>query len=93
MFLENELLYGTAFDMSDEAMKDDFLIPIGKAKIEREGKDVTLVAHSMSVQRCLEAAQQLQTDGVSAEVRRILKHSTSECGLSEEPFWSPPLCS
>ncbi|XP_022104951.1 pyruvate dehydrogenase E1 component subunit beta, mitochondrial-like [Acanthaster planci] len=66
--LENELLYGTAFDMSDEAMREDFLIPIGKAKIEREGTDVTLVAHSISVQRCLEAAQQLQSEGVSAEV-------------------------
>ncbi|XP_038054405.1 pyruvate dehydrogenase E1 component subunit beta, mitochondrial-like [Patiria miniata] len=66
--LENELLYGTAFDMSDEAMRDDFLVPIGKAKIEKEGTDVTLVAHSMSVQRCLEAAQQLQSEGVSAEV-------------------------
>ncbi|XP_071784141.1 pyruvate dehydrogenase E1 component subunit beta, mitochondrial-like [Asterias amurensis] len=66
--LENELLYGTAFDMSEEAMRDDFVIPIGKAKIEQEGTDVTLVAHSISVQRCLEAAKQLQTDGISAEV-------------------------
>ena len=35
--LENELLYGVSFEMSDEAMKDDFVVPIGKAKIEREG--------------------------------------------------------
>jgi len=35
--LENEILYGTAFEMSDEALSPDFLIPIGKAKIEREG--------------------------------------------------------
>ena len=35
--LENELMYGTAFEMSDEALSPDFLVPIGKAKIEREG--------------------------------------------------------
>jgi len=35
--LENEILYGTAFEMSDEALSPDFLIPIGKAKIEKEG--------------------------------------------------------
>lgn len=37
MVLENELMYGTAFDVSDEALSKDFLIPFGKAKIEREG--------------------------------------------------------
>ena len=68
VFLENELLYGTAFEMSDEAMKDDFLIPIGKGKIERSGSDVTLVAHSLSVQKALEAAKALESEGISAEV-------------------------
>ena len=38
--LENELLYGVSFPMSDAAQKDDFVIPIGEAKIEKEGKDV-----------------------------------------------------
>lgn len=37
VFLENELMYGTAFEMSDEALSPDFLVPIGKAKVEREG--------------------------------------------------------
>lgn len=37
VFLENELLYGTQFPMSDEAQKEDFLVPIGQAKVEREG--------------------------------------------------------
>ncbi|XP_072027307.1 pyruvate dehydrogenase E1 component subunit beta, mitochondrial-like [Amphiura filiformis] len=66
--LENELLYGQAFEMSDEAMKDDFLIPIGKAKVEREGTDVTLVAHSMSVQKALDAAKAMENEGISCEV-------------------------
>ena len=54
--------------MSDAAMSDDFLIPIGKAKIEREGTDVTIVAHSLSVQKALEAAQAMEKDGISCEV-------------------------
>ena len=54
--------------MSDAAMSDDFLIPIGKAKIEREGTDVTLVAHSLCVQKALEAAQAMEKDGISCEV-------------------------
>ena len=69
VFLENEILYGQSFNMSVEAMKDDFLLPIGKAKIEQQGKDITLVAHSRMVQLCLEAAQILKKeDDVEAEV-------------------------
>ena len=66
--LEHELLYGTPFDMSDEAMSSDFVIPIGKAKIEKEGEHVTLVAASRMVGWCLEAAETLAAEGVSAEV-------------------------
>lgn len=40
VFLESEVLYGSEFGMSDEALSDDFILPIGKAKIEREGKCV-----------------------------------------------------
>ena len=65
VFLEHELLYGETFDVPD---MDDFLIPIGKAKVRREGTDVTLVAHSRMVGRCLEAAEILAADGISAEV-------------------------
>lgn len=54
--------------MPEEALKDDYLIPIGKAKIEREGTDITIVAHSLGVLRALEAAQILAADGISAEV-------------------------
>merc|ERR1711992_325520 len=46
VFLENELMYGTAFEVDDKVVEDDFLLPIGKAKIQRPGKDITLVAHS-----------------------------------------------
>ena len=67
--LENELMYGQAFPVSDEAMSENFLIEIGKAKVEREGKHITLVSHSKSVGFCLEAAEQLASEGISCEVR------------------------
>ena len=67
--LENEILYGSSFEMSTEAMSADFLVPIGKAKIERYGNHVTLVTHSRMVQICLEAAQELESKfNVSSEV-------------------------
>lgn len=68
VFLENELLYGIEFEMSDQAMSKDFLIPIGKAKIEKVGKHVTLVGMSRSVQICLQAAKILASSGINAEV-------------------------
>lgn len=67
VFLENELLYGQHFDMSPAALDKDFTLPIGMAKIEREGKDVTIVAHSLAVGTALEAAKQLSSD-ISCEV-------------------------
>ncbi|KAH9943475.1 thiamine diphosphate-binding protein [Epithele typhae] len=66
--LENELMYGVSFPMSAEAMSDDFLLPIGKAKVEREGSDVTIVAHSKMVTHSLEAAEELAKEGIKAEV-------------------------
>ncbi|CAH8556086.1 unnamed protein product [Schistosoma rodhaini] len=66
--LESELLYGQSFDVSDEALSSDFLIPIGQAKVEREGKDVTLVSYSLGVGTCLAAAEELSKLGISAEV-------------------------
>lgn len=68
VFLENEMMYGISFPMSSEAMSDDFVLPIGKAKIERPGKDVTIVGHSLMVSRSLEAAETLAKEGISAEV-------------------------
>ena len=64
--LENEILYGQSFDVPED---EDFCIPIGRAKIEREGSDVTLVSYSINVGRCLEAAKTLKEEhGVEAEV-------------------------
>ena len=65
VFLEHELMYGESFDVPD---MDDFLIPIGKAKVRREGSDVTIVSHSRMVGRCLEAADILAGEGIHAEV-------------------------
>jgi pyruvate dehydrogenase E1 component beta subunit len=65
VFLENELLYGRSFDVP---VLDDFTIPFGKARILREGTDVTLVAFSISVDYALKAAEALATEGISAEV-------------------------
>ena len=65
VFLEHELMYGESFDVPD---MDDFIIPIGKAKVRREGTDITLVSHSRMVGRCLEAAEILAEEGISAEV-------------------------
>jgi len=66
--LENELMYGVSFELSEEAQSTDFYLPIGKAKIMREGTDVTLVAHSKAVQTALDTADMLAEKGVSAEV-------------------------
>ncbi|PNF17106.1 Pyruvate dehydrogenase E1 component subunit beta, mitochondrial [Cryptotermes secundus] len=66
--LENEILYGVAFPVSDEAMSKDFLVPIGKAKIERPGSHITLVAHSRAVELSLDAAKELAGEGIECEV-------------------------
>ncbi|CAJ0749610.1 21843_t:CDS:2 [Entrophospora sp. SA101] len=69
--LENELQYGISYPVSQEALSNDFILPIGKAKIIREGKDVTIVSYSRSLNFCLEAAQQLEKKeegGISVEV-------------------------
>ncbi|GAA95202.1 hypothetical protein E5Q_01856 [Mixia osmundae IAM 14324] len=69
VFLENEILYGQSFPVSEAATKDDFILPIGKAKIEREGKDITVVAHSKMVGHSLEAAEILKKEeNVDVEV-------------------------
>jgi pyruvate dehydrogenase E1 component beta subunit len=65
VFLENELVYGRSFDVP--AM-DDYVLPIGKARIVREGKDVTIVSYSIGVGLALEAANMLANEGIDAEV-------------------------
>ncbi|KAJ8945991.1 hypothetical protein NQ318_017107 [Aromia moschata] len=68
VFLENEILYGVQYTMSDQALSKDFVLPIGKAKIERPGKHVTIIAHSKAVETSLEAAKELAGKGIEAEV-------------------------
>jgi pyruvate dehydrogenase E1 component subunit beta len=65
VFLENEILYGQSFEVPK---LDDFVIPIGKARIAREGKDVTLVSYSRGLAYTLEAAEQLAEEGIDAEI-------------------------
>ncbi|XP_063796950.1 pyruvate dehydrogenase E1 component subunit beta, mitochondrial isoform X1 [Pseudophryne corroboree] len=68
VMLENELMYGVPFELSEEAQSKDFVVPIGKAKIERQGSQITLVSHSRSVGHCLEAANVLAKEGIDCEV-------------------------
>ena len=65
VFLENELLYGRSFDVPK---LDDWVLPIGKARVMREGKDVTIVSYSIGVGLSLEAADKLAEEGIEAEV-------------------------
>ena len=65
IFLENEILYGHTFDCPTD---EDFTLPLGKAKIEREGKHVTIVAFSIMVGVALKAAETLAEQGIEAEV-------------------------
>ncbi|MFN7595576.1 MAG: pyruvate dehydrogenase complex E1 component subunit beta [Cereibacter sp.] len=65
IFLENEILYGRSFDVP---ILDDFTIPFGKAKVWRDGTDVTIVSFGIGMTYALEAAEQLAKDGISAEV-------------------------
>src|ERR1700723_1522006 len=78
VFLEHEMLYGLEFDIPDV---DDWLVPIGKAKVRRTGKDVTISTHSRMVGFALQAAEELAKEGIEAEVidlrtLRPLDHAT-----------------
>ena len=65
VFLEHEMLYGTEFEIPDV---EDWIVPIGKAKVRRAGSDVTITAHSRMVGLALKAAEQLAEAGIDAEV-------------------------
>ena len=100
VFLENEILYGKSFDVP---VMDDFTVPLGKARIAREGTDVTLVSFGIGMTYVLEAADRLAEEGISAEVidlrtirpmdtdtvvRSVMK--TNRCVTVEEGW---PVCS
>ena len=65
IFLENEIVYGRSFPVPK---LDDFVVPIGKARVVKEGKDVTIVTYSICVGLALEAAEMLAKDGIDAEI-------------------------
>lgn len=81
VFLENELIYGRSFEIPDI---DDYTLPIGKARIMREGNDVTIVSYSIGVGLALEAADSLAEQGIDAEVidLRTLRPLDSETVLN-----------
>jgi pyruvate dehydrogenase E1 component beta subunit len=100
IFLENEILYGRSFEVPD---LPDHLVPIGKARIWREGTDVTLVSFGIGMSHALAAADDLAREGISAEVidLRTLRpldtetvlasvRKTNRCVTIEEGF---PVCS
>lgn len=68
VFLENELMYGKEFEVSDEAMSPDFVLPLDKAEVVQEGTDCTITAFSKMVGHSLDAAKILAAEGISAEV-------------------------
>jgi pyruvate dehydrogenase E1 component beta subunit len=65
VFLENEIMYGQEFEVPKDP---EYVIPIGRARIEREGSDVTIVSYSRMVGRTMEAAEELAGQGINAEV-------------------------
>ncbi len=65
VFLENEIMYGQKFDVPDT---DDWIVPIGKAKVVRSGTDATITAHSRAVAYAMEAAQLLEQEGINVEI-------------------------
>ncbi len=98
VFLEHEMMYGLEFDVPEV---DDWLVPIGKAKVRREGTDVTITAHSRMVGFALQAAEKLAEEGISCEVvdlrtLRPLDHETivesvkkTSRLVSAEEGWGP----
>ena len=98
IFLEHEMMYGQEFDIPDV---EDWIVPIGKAKVRRQGRDVTLTAHSRMVGLALTAAEKLSAEGIEAEVvdirtLRPLDHETivesvkkTSRLVSVEEGWAP----
>jgi len=98
IFLEHEMMYGQEFDLPE---LDDWIVPIGKAKIRREGRDLTITAHSRMVGLALNAAEKLAAEGIEAEVidlrtLRPLDHETivesvkkTNRLVSAEEGWGP----
>ena len=98
VFLEHEMLYGAEFDVPEV---EDYVLPIGKAKVRREGRDVTITAHARMVGFALQAAEKLAEEGIEVEVidlrtLRPLDHETvvesvkkTNRLVSAEEGWGP----
>ena len=98
VFLEHEMMYGLEFDVPEI---EDYVVPIGKAKVRREGRDVTITAHSRMVGFALQAAEKLAEEGIECEVvdlrtLRPLDHETivesvkkTSRLVSAEEGWGP----
>lgn len=71
IFLEHKMLYGTKCEVPEE----DYIVPIGKAKVKREGKDLTIVAYGAMVSKSMNAANMLEKEGISAEVIDLISIS------------------
>lgn len=103
VFLEHEMMYGVEFDIPDPSTPEgeDWIVPIGKAKVRREGRDVTITCHSRMVGLSLKAAELLAGEGIEAEVidlrtLRPLDHETiiesvrkTNRLVSAEEGWGP----
>jgi len=68
VFLENEIMYGKTFHVDEEKLSADYCIPIGQAKVEKEGTDISIVAHSLGVEKAMEASVELEKEGISCEI-------------------------
>ena len=68
VFLENEITYGQAFDIQEAVLDPGFVLPIGQAKVMRPGTDITIVGHSIGVGFAMDAAVELEKQGISCEV-------------------------
>jgi len=68
MLLESEITYNHEFELSEEAQDKDYVVPLGKAKVEKEGKDVTILTYGRLVGEGLKAAEQLSKEGIDAEI-------------------------
>ena len=74
VFLENEITYGQAFDIQEAVLDPGFVLPIGKAKVMRPGTDITIVGHSIGVGFAMDAAVELEKQGISCEVSAAEQH-------------------
>jgi len=68
VFLENEITYGQSFDIDEKVLDPSFVLPIGKAKVMKAGSDITIVGHSIGVGFAMDAAVELEKQGISVEV-------------------------